>query len=191
MRADGRDGGRAGSQASLMPRTSSASRGANSRGVGSVWTSQDTGGSAGFKDARFPQNRRGSEQPELDPAVSCADPRRFRLPHAPPLAVASRSLSPTSTVPCRTSRPVQDEEENDHVHHHPKKHFAEQQIAELRAELAHCDLTKRERREAVAELEWLKEQLRIDDELANFAAIEREAEAMPHAARFNLDQLPF
>lgn len=73
----------------------------------------------------------------------------------------------------------------------PKKHFAEQQIAELRAELAHCDLTKRERREAVAELEWLKEQLRIDEEMSNFAAIEREAEAIPQAARFNLDQLPF
>ncbi len=67
----------------------------------------------------------------------------------------------------------------------------EQQIAELRAELAQCDLTKRERREAVAELEWLKEQLRIDDERANFAAIEREAEAMPQAARFRFDQLPF
>lgn len=67
----------------------------------------------------------------------------------------------------------------------------EQQIAELRAELAQCDLTKRERREAVAELEWLKEQLRIEDELSNFAAIEREAEAMPQAARFSFDQLPF
>ncbi len=67
----------------------------------------------------------------------------------------------------------------------------EQQIAELRAELAHCDLTKRERREAVAELEWLKEQLRIYEELSNFAAIEREAEVMPQAARFSFDQLPF
>ncbi len=67
----------------------------------------------------------------------------------------------------------------------------EQQIAELRAELAHCDLTKRERREAVAELEWLKEQLRIDEEMSNFAAIEREAEAMPQAAHFSFDQLPF
>ncbi len=67
----------------------------------------------------------------------------------------------------------------------------EQQIAELRAELAHCDLTKRERREAVAELEWLKEQLRIDEETTYFAAIEREAAAMPGAGRFSVDQLPF
>lgn len=67
----------------------------------------------------------------------------------------------------------------------------EQQIAELRAELAHCDLTKRERREAVAELEWLKEQLRIDEEATYFAAIEREAETMPGAGRFSIDQLPF
>jgi hypothetical protein len=31
---------------------------------------------AGFKDARSPQDRRGSEQPELDPAGSCAARRR-------------------------------------------------------------------------------------------------------------------
>jgi transcription elongation GreA/GreB family factor len=67
----------------------------------------------------------------------------------------------------------------------------EQQIAELRAELAHCDLTKRERREAVAELEWLKEQMRIEEEATYFAAIERETEAMPIAGRFSVDQLPF
>jgi prefoldin subunit 5 len=67
----------------------------------------------------------------------------------------------------------------------------EQQIAELRAELAHCDLTKHERREAVAELEWLKEQLRIDEEATYFAAIDREAEAMPGAGRFSINQLPF
>lgn len=67
----------------------------------------------------------------------------------------------------------------------------EQQIAELRAELTHCELTKRERREAVAELEWLKEQLRIDEEATYFAAIDREAEAMPGIGRFSIDQLPF
>jgi transcription elongation GreA/GreB family factor len=67
----------------------------------------------------------------------------------------------------------------------------EQHIAEIRAELAHCDLTKRERREAVAELEWLKEQLRIDEEATYFAAIEREAEATLNAGRFSVDRLPF
>jgi hypothetical protein len=66
-----------------------------------------------------------------------------------------------------------------------------QQIAELRAELAHCNLTKQERRDAIIELEWLKEQIRIDDEASYFNAIEREAEALPHAPRFSIDQLPF
>jgi hypothetical protein len=67
----------------------------------------------------------------------------------------------------------------------------EQQISELRLELAHCRLTRRERRAAIAELDWLKEQLRIDDEASYFAAIEREAEALPQASRFSIDQLPF
>jgi hypothetical protein len=67
----------------------------------------------------------------------------------------------------------------------------EQQIAELRAELAHCNLTRRERREAVIELDWLKEQQRIDEEASYFNAIEREAEALPHTSRFSVDQLPF
>ena len=67
----------------------------------------------------------------------------------------------------------------------------EQQIAELRAELAHCNLTKRERRDAIIELEWLKEQQRIDDEISYFVAIEREAEALPHTPRLSIDQLPF
>ena len=67
----------------------------------------------------------------------------------------------------------------------------EQQIAELRAELAHCNLTRRERRDAIIELDWLKEQIRIDEEASYFNAIEREAEALPHISRFNSDQLPF
>lgn len=67
----------------------------------------------------------------------------------------------------------------------------EQQIAELRAELAHCDLTRRERRDAIIELDWLKEQQRIEDEASYFQTIEREAEALPHTSRFNVDQLPF
>lgn len=67
----------------------------------------------------------------------------------------------------------------------------EQQIAELRLELAHCHLTKRERSAAIAELDWLKEQLRIEAEASFFAAVEREAEQMPPSARFHLDQLPF
>jgi hypothetical protein len=67
----------------------------------------------------------------------------------------------------------------------------EQQIAELRAELAHCNLTRRERRDAIIELEWLKEQSRIDEEASYFGTIEREVEALPHALRFSVDQLPF
>lgn len=72
-----------------------------------------------------------------------------------------------------------------------KKHFAEQQIEELRLEIAHCHLTRRERRDALKELEWLQEQIRIDAEASFFAAIEREAEQWPPSASFNLDQLPF
>jgi hypothetical protein len=67
----------------------------------------------------------------------------------------------------------------------------EQQIAELRAELAHCHLTRRERRDAVIELDWLKEQQRIEDEATYFAGIEREAEALPRTSHFSIDQLPF
>jgi hypothetical protein len=67
----------------------------------------------------------------------------------------------------------------------------EQQIAELRLEIAHCNLTKRERREAIIELDWLKEQQRIDEEGSYFESIEREAEALPHTPRFSIDQLPF
>jgi hypothetical protein len=67
----------------------------------------------------------------------------------------------------------------------------EQQITELRLELAHSNLTKRERRDAIAELDWLKEQLRMDDEASYFAAIEREAEQQSPSAKFSLDQLPF
>jgi hypothetical protein len=67
----------------------------------------------------------------------------------------------------------------------------EQQIEELRLELAHCRLTKRERAAAIAELAWLNEQRRIEDEASYFAAVEREAEQMPTSARFSLDRLPF
>lgn len=68
----------------------------------------------------------------------------------------------------------------------------EQQIAELRLELAHCRLSRRERRAAIAELDWLKEQLRIDAETSYFAKIEREAEqCLPPCAWPNPDQLPF
>jgi hypothetical protein len=67
----------------------------------------------------------------------------------------------------------------------------EQQIAELRAELANCNLTKRERRDAIIELEWLNEQQRITEETSYFGAIDREAEALPHTSRFSVDQLPF
>lgn len=67
----------------------------------------------------------------------------------------------------------------------------EQQVAELRAELAHCNLTRRERRDAIIELEWLKEQQRIEDEASYFDGIEREAEALPLTSRFSIDQLPF
>jgi hypothetical protein len=67
----------------------------------------------------------------------------------------------------------------------------EQQIAELKLEIAHCKLTKRERREAIIELDWLKEQSRIDEEASYFETIEREAEALPPSAQFSIDQLPF
>jgi predicted 2-oxoglutarate/Fe(II)-dependent dioxygenase YbiX len=71
----------------------------------------------------------------------------------------------------------------------------EQQIAELRLELAQCDLTRRERTEALAELARLKERRRIDDEAAFFAAIEREVEReverLPPRARRRIDEPPF
>jgi adenosine deaminase len=67
----------------------------------------------------------------------------------------------------------------------------EQQIEELRLELAHCHLTKAERAHALTELAWLREQQRIDEEASYFATIEREAEMLPRQARFELDQLPF
>lgn len=66
----------------------------------------------------------------------------------------------------------------------------EQQIAELRAELAHCNLTKRERRDAIIELDWLKEQIRIDEEASYFNAIEHEVTRSPRG-HFQIDQLPF
>ena len=66
-----------------------------------------------------------------------------------------------------------------------------QQIEELRLELAHCNLTKKERRDAIIELDWLKEQQRIDDEASYFASIEREAEAMPQHREFRFDELRF
>lgn len=66
-----------------------------------------------------------------------------------------------------------------------------QQIEELRLELAHCNLTKRERRDAINELDWLKEQQRIKDEVSYFAAIEREAEAMPQHREFRFNELRF
>jgi hypothetical protein len=66
----------------------------------------------------------------------------------------------------------------------------EQQIEELRLELKHTDLTKRERAEAVAELAWLKEQLGIDAETEYFAAIEREVEYRPRQA-IDITELPF
>jgi hypothetical protein len=72
-----------------------------------------------------------------------------------------------------------------------EKHFAEQQIAELRLELAHCRLTTRERAAAIAELDWLKEQRRIEDEVSYFATIEREAGQRPPSAGFSIDRLPF
>ena len=65
-----------------------------------------------------------------------------------------------------------------------------QQIAELKAELAHTCLTKAERAEARREIDWLVEQLRIEDEVSAFAAIEREAEAS-RAKLFRFDDLPF
>jgi hypothetical protein len=67
----------------------------------------------------------------------------------------------------------------------------EQQIAELRLEIAHCNLTKRERRAAIIELDWLKEQQRIEEEASYFDAIERDVEHLPPSARFSLDQLLF
>jgi hypothetical protein len=66
----------------------------------------------------------------------------------------------------------------------------EQQIEELRLELKHSDLTKQERAEAIAELAWLKEQLRIEAETEYFAAIEREVEERPRQA-IEVAELPF
>jgi hypothetical protein len=66
----------------------------------------------------------------------------------------------------------------------------DQQIAELRAELAHTHLTKRERQDAQAELEWLEEQHRIESEAAYFAWIDHEAESLPRSSAV-LDRLPF
>jgi hypothetical protein len=66
----------------------------------------------------------------------------------------------------------------------------EQQIEELRLELKHSDLTKQERIEAIAELAWLKEQLRIEAEAEYFAAIEREVEYRPRQA-IEIAELPF
>lgn len=65
-----------------------------------------------------------------------------------------------------------------------------QQIEELRLELAHCDLTRSERREAIAELEWLKERQRIEEEQSAFAWIEQEIERHPPTSEV-LDRLPF
>ncbi len=67
----------------------------------------------------------------------------------------------------------------------------EQQIEELRLELAHCHLTKRERAAAIAELDWLNEQCRIDAEASYFATIERETDHLPRSVQFSIDQLPF
>ena len=66
-----------------------------------------------------------------------------------------------------------------------------QQIDELRLELAHCNLTKRERRDAIIELDWLKEQQRINEEAYYFATIERKAEAMPQHREYRFDELRF
>ena len=65
-----------------------------------------------------------------------------------------------------------------------------QQIAELKAELAHTCLTKVERSEARREIDWLVEQRRIEEEARTFAAIEREAEAS-RCKPFRVDDLPF
>ena len=65
-----------------------------------------------------------------------------------------------------------------------------QQIAELKAELAHTCLTKAERAEARREIDWLVEQQRIEEETHAFAAIEHEAEAS-RAKTFRFDDLPF
>ncbi len=66
-----------------------------------------------------------------------------------------------------------------------------EQITGLKLELASSGLTKRERAEIAAELEWLKEQQRIDAEMAYFACVEREAERLPQAARYSTGELPF
>lgn len=63
----------------------------------------------------------------------------------------------------------------------------DQQIAELKAELANSCLTPRERRDAKRELEFLTEQDRSDEEAVYFADI--EGWAAVHAAE--LAALPF
>ena len=65
-----------------------------------------------------------------------------------------------------------------------------QQIAELKAELAHTCLTKAERAEARREIDWLVEQQQIEEEASTFSAIEREAEASQRPS-FRFDDLPF
>lgn len=66
----------------------------------------------------------------------------------------------------------------------------DQQIAELKAELRSTRLTRKERQEALTELEWLQEQARVHDEMAYFTLIEHEA-ARSQPSRFDLDRLPF
>lgn len=66
----------------------------------------------------------------------------------------------------------------------------DQQIAELKAELRSTRLTRKERQEALTELEWLQEQARVHDEMAYFTLIEYEA-ARSQPSHFDLDRLPF
>ncbi|MCX7325204.1 MAG: hypothetical protein NTZ14_12395 [Hyphomicrobiales bacterium] len=66
----------------------------------------------------------------------------------------------------------------------------DQQIAELKAELRSTRLTRKERQEALTELEWLQEQARVHDEMAYFTLIEHEA-SRSQPSRFDLDRLPF
>jgi hypothetical protein len=66
----------------------------------------------------------------------------------------------------------------------------DQQIAELKAELRSTRLSRKERQEALTELEWLQEQARVQDEMAYFTLIEHEA-VHSQPSRFELDRLPF
>ena len=66
----------------------------------------------------------------------------------------------------------------------------DQQIAELKAELRSTRLTRKERQEALTELEWFQEQARVQDEMACFTLIEHEA-THTQPSRFDLDRLPF